>query len=232
MFKCHFRKFSFYYLSFKFSHSNGNCTGNTEKMANNGKALPSWSSQEIRGTVGNGGVPTWQCVPDRVYPVSGYGAPKNINQAAYQNRSNNNPDQTIPTMPAIRSPPGPMDANRNSATDDAKTTNITAGQSIKSSKSFESGVLGQHANTPNGIIPWPGDRKPRLSQWDHQHNYHNGSNNGTPSSPHNGTAAYSYNGGETFLGNRSSNVRSSSRGPTYFSPQHNHVSAFRVDNAC
>lgn len=201
----------------------------------------------------------WQCVPDRVYPVSGYGPPKNINQAAYQNRSNNNPETTGPPPPSTFKPPVPqMDANRNSATavEDSKTTTQVGGQTIKSSKSFESGVLGQHANTPNGIIPWPGDRKSRYSQWDHHHNntgpyngsspVYNGSSpvyNGSspvyggsspvyngPSSPYNGPSS-SYNGhtsgGETFLGNRSSGTRSSSRGPTYFSPQHNHVSTPR-----
>lgn len=211
---------------------------------------PPWSSQEIRGTLGGGGAP-WQCVPDRVYPVSGYGPPKNINQAAYQNRSNNNPE-TCATSSSI-------DTNRNSAmvamtttTDDVKstasTTSAAVGQSIKSSKSFESGVLGQHANTPNGVIPWPGDRgKPRPThQWDH----HNGTS--SSSSPHhhlhqqqqqyhqqqqqhqqqqhqqqhNGSSSYGGGGGEIlYLGNRSSGVRTSSRGgPTYFSPQHNHVS--------
>jgi len=76
-------------------------------------------------------------------------------------------------------------------------------------------VLGQHANTPNGIIPWPGDhRKSRLSQWGEQQ--------------HNNASLYNNGGGDHFPGNRSSGVlRSSSRGPTYFSPQHNHVSHLR-----
>ncbi|XP_060854377.1 band 4.1-like protein 4 isoform X2 [Rhopalosiphum padi] len=235
------------------SSANGN---STERLSQNGtkSTPPPWSSQEIRGTLGGGSVP-WQCVPDHVYPVSSYGPPKNINQAAYQNRSNNNPETCA--TPAV------VDTNRNSSmtttTDDGKTTASSAsaavGQSIKSSKSFESGVLGQHANTPNGVIPWPGDRgKPRVShQWDHH--------NGTPSSPHhnnlhhqqqqqhhhqqqqqhhhqqhqqqqnhqhNGSSPYSGGGGGggeiLYLGNRSSGIRTSSRsGPTYFSPQHNHV---------
>lgn len=208
------------------TRSNGS---SVERLANNGKTPSPWSSQEIRGTVG--GAMPWQCVPDRVYPVSGYGPPKNINQAAYQNRSNNNP--TEPS--AIKSPPPPppqalqtpVDSNRNSATtgtEDAKNTTATGHpqQSIKSSKSFESGVLGQHANTPNGIIPWPGDhRKPRHLQWEQPHN--NASYNGGATHVVYGSA---YNNGEPFPpGNRSSGVRSSSRGgPTYFSPQHNHVS--------
>lgn len=238
---------------FSIFHSNS-----TERLSQNGtkSTPPPWSSQEIRGTLGGGSVP-WQCVPDHVYPVSSYGPPKNINQAAYQNRSNNNPETCA--TPAV------VDTNRNSSmtttTDDGKTTASSAsaavGQSIKSSKSFESGVLGQHANTPNGVIPWPGDRgKPRVShQWDHH--------NGTPSSPHhnnlhhqqqqqqhhhqqqqqhhhqqhqqqqnhqhNGSSPYSGGGGGggeiLYLGNRSSGIRTSSRsGPTYFSPQHNHVS--------
>ncbi|XP_015378725.1 PREDICTED: band 4.1-like protein 4 isoform X2 [Diuraphis noxia] len=207
---------------------------------------PPWSSQEIRGTLGGGGVP-WQCVPDRVYPVSGYGLPKNINQAAYQNRSNNNPETCVSSAA--------VDTNRNSAmiamttttTDDAKstasTTSTAVGQSIKSSKSFESGVLGQHANTPNGVIPWPGDRgKPRPShQWDnhngtsspHHHLHHqqqqqqHHQQQQQQQQQHNGSSPYGGGGGggEIFyLGNRSSGVRTSSRGgPTYFSPQHNHV---------
>lgn len=200
----------------------------------------------------------WQCVPDRVYPVSGYGPPKNINlQAAFQNRSNNNPDTGV-AVARTSSPATAVDSNRNSsgvqAADDstaaaATTTKAAPATSIKSSKSFESGVLGQHANTPNGVIPWPGDRgKQRPPQWDHhqqqqhqqhqqQHNngpYNGGGShhlyNGTSSSPYvaNGSTAH-HNGGSNehlYLGNRSSAVRSSSRGPpTYFSPQHNHVSA-------
>lgn len=207
---------------------------------------PPWSSQEIRGTLGGGGVP-WQCVPDRVYPVSGYGPPKNINQAAYQNRSNNNPE-TCASSAAV-------DTNRNSAmmttNDDAKSTasntSTAVGQSIKSSKSFESGVLGQHANTPNGVIPWPGDRgKPRPShQWDHhngtsspnhhlhhlqqhhQHQQQQQNQQQQQQQQHNGSSPYGGGGGGEilYLGNRSSGLRTSSRGgPTYFSPQHNHVS--------
>lgn len=145
-----------------------------------------------------------------------------------------------------------VDTNRNNSTamttttDDAKNIAVSAstavGQSIKSSKSFESGVLGQHANTPNGVIPWPGDRgkpRPPSHQWDHH--------NGTPLSPHHNihhqqqqhhqqqhnhqqkqqSGSSPYNGGSEvlYLGNRSSGIRTSSRGgPTYFSPQHNHVS--------
>lgn len=238
------------FSSVNFSNG-GSATGAAERPANNGKSpSPSsqWSSQEIRGTVGGGGAMPWQCVPDRVYPVSGYGPPKNINQQAYQNRSNNNincnnnnNNNNNQEITAVKSPPA-VDSNRNSsttATDDAKNTAVGQLQSIKSSKSFESGVLGQHANTPNGIIPWPGDhRKPRSSQWEQHHNnavYNNGSsspyNNGSSSlynngssSPYNNGSPSLHNGPELFLGNRSSGVRSSSRGPTYFSPQHNHVS--------
>ncbi|XP_025195589.1 band 4.1-like protein 4 isoform X3 [Melanaphis sacchari] len=221
------------------SRSSTNSNGTERPSLNVTKSTPPpWSSQEIRGTLGGGSVP-WQCVPDNIYPVSSYGPPKNINQAAYQNRSNNNPETC--TTSAV------VDTNRNNSigmtmtTDDTKTTassaSTTVGQSIKSSKSFESGVLGQHANTPNGVIPWPGDRgKPRPSQqWDHH--------NGSSSSPHhnlhhqqhhqqqqhNGSSPYSGGGGGSgenlYLGNRSSGIRTSSRGgPTYFSPQHNHVS--------
>lgn len=216
--------------------------GAAERPSNNGKSpSPSsqWSSQEIRGTVGGGSMP-WQCVPDRVYPVSGYGPPKNINQQVYQNRSNSNNNNinnnNNPEMMTIKSPPA-VDSNRNNAitaTDDAKNTAVGQLQSsIKSSKSFESGVLGQHANTPNGIIPWPGDhRKPRSSQWEHHNNavYNSGPsspyNNGSSSSPYNNGLPSLHNGPELFLGNRSLGVRSSSRGPTYFSPQHNHVSTY------
>ncbi|XP_060869241.1 band 4.1-like protein 4 isoform X2 [Metopolophium dirhodum] len=241
---------------FPYNSARSSANGNSAERPSTNAAKstpPPWSSQEIRGTLGGGGVP-WQCVPDRVYPVSGYGPPKNINQAAYQNRSNNNPE-TCATSDSV-------DTNRNSAMiamtttiDDVKSTAATSaavGQSIKSSKSFESGVLGQHANTPNGVIPWPGDRgKPRPShQWDH----HNGTS--SSSSPHhhlhhqqqqhhlhqqqqhqqqqnhtqqqhNGSSSYGVGGGGgdiLYLGNRSSGVRTSSRGgPTYFSPQHNHV---------
>lgn len=241
-------KYIFLIIFFYIFHSNGG----ERPSPNAAKSTPPlWSSQEIRGTLGGGGggVP-WQCVPDRVYPVSGYGPPKNINQAAYQNRSNNNPE----TSAAV-------DSNRNSAiattmttTDDAKTTAATAsatvGQSIKSSKSFESGVLGQHANTPNGVIPWPGDRgKPRPSQqWDqhngtssphhHHHQQHQQQHHHQQQQQHhhhhqqqqnhNGLSPYGGGGGGgeiQYLGNRSSGVRTSSRGsPMYFSPQHNHVS--------
>lgn len=162
---------------------------------------------------------------------------------AYQNRSNNNPETCTSSAS--------VDTNRNSAmtttTDDAKstasTTSTAVGQSIKSSKSFESGVLGQHANTPNGVIPWPGDRgKPRPShQWDHhngtssphhhihhqqqqqQHNQQQQQNH--LQQQHNGSSPYGGGGEIMYLGNRSSGVRTSSRGgPSYFSPQHNHVS--------
>lgn len=232
----------FPYNSTRSTNSNSSFTGISDRSANNGKSpSPSWSAgQEIRGTVG--GVVPWQCVPDRVYPVSGYGPPKNINQAAYQNRSNNNPESTVGGSSTFKSPAAAqtqaqVDANRNcstaAATDDAKHTTAAAG--VKSSKSFESGVLGQHANTPNGIIPWPGDRKPRQPQWDqqqhhhqnHQHHQHHHNN----VAAYNGSASSAY-GGEIFLGNRSSGIRSSSRGgcpTTYFSPQHNHVD--RLSNA-
>lgn len=247
-------------------YSDGSIYGGTSGRHSGKSPSPSWSSQEIRGTVGNGGALPWHCVPDRVYPVSGYGPPKNINQyQAYQNRSNNNPDATAackPPVPAV-APPQVQDSNRNgAAADDYAKHGVgaTGGQlSIKPSKSFESGVLGQHANTPNGIIPWPGDRKSRVHpQWDQHCNNaaaslysgydgpsaaYNGFSspcNGPSSpyggssspydkcpSPHNGLPSHgssSANGGDTlFLGNRSSVVRSSSRGPTYFSPQHNHV---------
>ncbi|VVC26176.1 Hypothetical protein CINCED_3A024797 [Cinara cedri] len=220
----------FPYNSIRSTNSNG-------ERVTTGKTPPPWSSQEIRGTVsGGGGVVPWQCVPDHVYPVSSYGPPKNINQTTavyaqnrnnhnhnnHNNNNNNSPPETGPVGIGKCSPA--VDANRNSSvpsagTDDAKTTTAAHQlHSIKSSKSFESGVLGQHANTPNGIIPWPGDRKPRPPQWDQ----HNG---GSPYGG--GSAAHSYGNGpeQLFLSSRSSGVRSSSRGggPTYFSPQHNHV---------
>ncbi|XP_025419014.1 band 4.1-like protein 4 [Sipha flava] len=212
--------------------------GNGAEQRSNGTRT--WSSQEIRGTVGGGGGGTpWQCVPDRVYPVSGYGPPKNINQAAYQNRSNNNPDGKT-SQPAASAA---VDANRNTATaaDDAKTS-AAVGQSIKSSKSFESGVLGQHANTPNGVIPWPGDRgKQRPSQWDHhqhhQQQHHQQQHQQQQQQHQQYHQQHAYNSRSThhdgdeflYLSNRSSAVRSSSRAPTYFSPQHNHVD--RLSNA-
>ncbi|XP_050538194.1 band 4.1-like protein 4 isoform X2 [Daktulosphaira vitifoliae] len=156
---------------------------NSNGGINNGTPKGSWSSQEIRGTVGT----PWQCIPDRIYPVSSYGL-KNINQVNYQNRNNNNPDTPYRNGTMV-------DSNRNN-TPDVDSTKV----SIKNSKSFESGVLGQHANTPNGIIPWPGDRK--RPQWDNGPLYNGSMHNGE-------------------LINRSS-LRSF-RGPTYFSPQHNHV---------
>lgn len=146
-----------------------------------------------------------------------------------------------------------VDTNRNNSTamttttDDAKNTaaSASAGQSIKSSKSFESGVLGQHANTPNGVIPWPGDRgkpRPPSHQWDHhngtspsphhnihhqqqQHHYHHQQQQNHQQQQQSGSSPYSGGNEVLYLGNRSSGIRNSSRGsPTYFSPQHNHVS--------
>ncbi|CAH1722693.1 unnamed protein product [Aphis gossypii] len=224
------------------SSPNGNGTERPSQNATR-STPPLWSSQEIRGTLGGGSVP-WQCVPDHVYPVSSYGPPKNINQAAYQNRSNNNPE-TCATSAMV-------DTNRNNSTamttttDDAKNTaaSASAGQSIKSSKSFESGVLGQHANTPNGVIPWPGDRgkpRPPSHQWDHhngtspsphhnihhqqqQHHYHHQQQQNHQQQQQSGSSPYSGGNEVLYLGNRSSGIRNSSRGsPTYFSPQHNHV---------
>ncbi|KAE9524940.1 hypothetical protein AGLY_014990 [Aphis glycines] len=224
------------------SSPNGNGTERPSQNATR-STPPLWSSQEIRGTLGGSSVP-WQCVPDHVYPVSSYGPPKNINQAAYQNRSNNNPE-TCATSAMV-------DTNRNNSTamttttDDAKNTatSASAGQSIKSSKSFESGVLGQHANTPNGVIPWPGDRgkpRPPSHQWDHhngtsssphhnihhqqqQHHYHHQQQQNHQQQQQSGSSPYSGGNEVLYLGNRSSGIRNSSRGsPTYFSPQHNHV---------